>query len=324
MMCDTALDRSGRTRPEPKVHTDEDVRPEDKLAFRNEPVKEKPASSIIQALIRIELGRKKIQESGGRVPNVRPGHVFGLVAFLILAFAGFWVSPPFGFFVLSALCLILILPLRGIGACFSRHRVITAVLVLLFLAAWGGYSFIPKRAIKKWWRSSSLRTAVLQGPQWFSRGDSIKRTESVLQEGPFYFVQEFSWPGAEKVKYLWPLKDQEECEDFLRRKADGVSGPSIAEKCVPDEGQFEGYFLREADSDWYVTFEALGKITNVAIFTQNDRLRALGPEGTFQNIWLFAQSAQAVMEKETPAVHLIVRIFSPQGEMDATTGKLKK
>ncbi|MFH0985944.1 MAG: hypothetical protein V1882_10520 [Candidatus Omnitrophota bacterium] len=324
-MCDTALDRSGRTRPEPKVHAEEDVHPHDKYAFRHEPLKEKPPSSIIQALIRVELGRKKIQESGGRVPQVRPAHVFGLIAFLAVVIGAFFISGPVGFLVLTAACLLLVLPLRDIWTYFTKHRVVAGILILLFLATAGGYCFIPNRTIKKWWRNSSLRTLVRQGKQLLSGGASSQKEEALFREGPFYFVQEFAWPGADKIKYLWPMKNQGACEEFLNRNAGGgVAGPSIAEKCFPDEGQFDEFFLRESDPEWYVTFEGSGKITNIAIFTLNDRLRSMGPESVFQNVWLFVQSALAVMEKGTPPVQLTARIFSPQGEVDAMTGKLKK
>ena len=324
-MCDTALDRSGRTRPEPKVHADEDVLPRDKFAFRNEPLKEKPPSSIIQALIRIELGRKKIQESGGRVPQVRPGHIFGLIAFLAVVFGAFLISGPFGFLVLASACLLLVLPLRDIGIFFTRHWAIAGIMILLLLAAGGGYCFIPNRTIHKWWRNSSLRTLVVQGQHLLSGGASSQKSETLLREGPFYFVQEFAWPGAEKIKYIWPMKNQGACEEFLNRHAGGsVAGPSTEEKCVPDDGQFDEFFLRESGPEWYVTFEAPGKITNIGIFTLNDRLRAMGPESVFQNVWLFVQSALAVMEKGTPPVQSTARIFSPQGEVDAVTGKLIK
>lgn len=324
IMCDTALDRSGKTRPEPKVHAHEEVNPGDKFAYRNEPLKEKSPSSIIQALIRIELGRKKIQESGGRVPQIRPGHVFGLIAFLVVVSGAFFISGSIGFLVLASACLLLVLPLRDIWIYFTRYRVIAGILILLLLATVGGYWFIPKHTTKKWWRTSSLRTLVLQGKQLLVRGGSPGEEETFRQAGPFYFVQEFAWPGTEKIKYIWPMKNQGACEDSLNRNADGdVAGPSIAEKCVHDEGQFDEFFLRESGPDWYVTFEAPGKITNIAIFTLNDRLRSLGPESVFQNVWLFVQSVLAVMEKGTPPVQLTPRIFSPQGEVDAMTGKLK-
>lgn len=313
-MCDVALDRSGKTRPEPKIHNESETSPEIPRPVDDYPLKIKEPSTIIQALLRLEMGRRRTQDGGVEpAPFLRPGHVFALIVLLGLIIGVLFVFPVAGLLMLIAFCLLISLPLKKIGAYLVRHRVAFGILLILFLTAGEIYeAFFPGRIFPANGRFS-LQSVLHPSLPNASLNDS------------FYFIQEFSWPDTKGIQYVWPMPARAACEELLSKNKKGqMLWLQSAEKCIPDKGQYNGFFRYEPGRDWYATFQASGKIVNFGIFKLSDEMLPLGKKNTFHPVWLFAKSMLTMARNQNPPVTLTARIISPQGEVDMDTWQLKR
>ncbi len=325
-MCDVALDRSGRTRPEPKIHNESATSPKIPRPFDDYPLKIKEPSTIIQALLRLELGRRGIWDGGmgGATPFLRPGHVLGLIVLLGLIICTLFVFPSAGLVMLVAFCVLIILPLKKIWRYLAGHRVL-GISILLLLIAGGMYGPVSRHFIERSHTALLPDRIVSEGERSFLHGAPSQAPESALSSVSFYFTEELSWPDTKGIQYIWPMPTRAACEALLSKKSEDqmLGFPSVA-RCAPDKGQYDGFVRYEPNRDWYVVFQASGKVVNFVIFKLSDNMRSLGEENAFHPVWLFVKGVLTLAKKQNPPVTLTVHIISPQGEVDMDIWQLKR
>jgi|GEM_PF-3788597 len=327
IMCDVALDRSGRVRPEPKIHNESGADPKVLRSPESSVPNVKPIPVADKSRFEAYWETQRIQDSSKREqpPAWSPGHLLGQIVLLALIVWALFALPVGGILILLAVGVLFIRPVRMVLAYLFSLRVVVGVLVLLLLAAGAFLWFLPKHSIEKIVKTSSSGDISLvdKAPTLYDTLSQAPEADP-LWNGPFYFIQEFSWPNTEGITYVWPMPTRAACEEFLdKNKAAQMPGLKSTEKCIVDKGQYDGFFRYEPSQHWYATFQASGKVANFGIFKLSESVQQLGGKNAFHPIWLFAKSMMTVSQSQNPPITLTARIISPQGEVDMDTGQLK-
>ncbi len=327
IMCDVALDRSGRVRPEPKIHNESSTDPKVSRSPESSVPNVTPVPAADKSRFKAYWETQKIQDSDKREqsPAWSLGHLLGQIALLALIVWALFALPVGGILILMAVGVLFLRPVRAILIYFISRRTFMMILIPLFLVAGGAYFFFNGHLGGREARTSSSDNELGGNQLPFMRNASSEGAEeNPSWDGPFYFIQEFSWPNTEGIRYVWPMPTRAACEEFLdKNKANQMPGLRSVEKCIVDKGQYDGFFRHERNQDWYATFQASGKVANFGIFKLSKNMQQLGGKSAFHPIWLFVKSMMTVSQNQNPPITLTARIISPQGEVDMDTGQLK-
>lgn len=303
-------------RPEPKIHDETATSPPLPKHFDDRPLKFKEPSTILQALVKLELSRYGLRYGGWRKfpsPYLKTWHVISLIGLLCLILGVLIVHPPSGLILLTAFCFLIILPWKKIGAFVVRHRIACGILCSLLLAAVAICNiFFPQR-IDSMIRSIFSHDAFLQMPL------------GGPADSPFYYVREFPMPFTEGIVSVSPVPTHAVCEELLRGKAGSVKWrEGSSEKCVANSGQYAGFFHYKPGPDWYAIFQAPGRAVNLGIIRLRRGMGEPGKEDALHPVRLFVEGQRTAADLESPPVPITVRIISPEGEVDPDSWELKK
>lgn len=321
-MCDVALDRSGRTRPEPKIHNEATATAKVSPSPGSHAPNSKPIPAAAPHVPRANWKKQDIEK------QEFSGHLWAIFGQIVLIVLTGWVLvalPRVGLLLLIIVGGILMSPARVILAYLFRSRAGMGILALLLLIGIGVHWFVSEYSSGKIARPSFLAGILPLPKPLSSQGASSRVRGADSLDGPFYLIQEFFWPDTEGVKYVWPMPTHGACEELLNKNKDGrILGQKPAEKCVPDKGQYDSFFRYEPNPDWYATFQSSGKVSNFGIFKLSDSKQQLGAKNVFHPVWLFVKSMLSLAKKQNPPITLTAHIISPQGEVDMDTWRLKK